>query len=183
MKLKILIILSLLALLIGSGRFGTLIQTNWLNASAASQQKDPFYLMAHESLGFLRDGLPAKEVIKNLGEPGRKSAKIVWGADGLEHQTWYYQTKGIELDIANEVKRQTLRTVNMITIRKPCTYRTKRNIGIGSSKNDLLKVYRNEIDHKASQGNIIIAGSVYGGVFFTLEKNQVSKIFIGAGAE
>ena len=30
---------------------------------------------------------------------------------------------------------------------------------------------------------VLLAGSIYGGIFFTFKKDKVSEIFLGAGAE
>lgn len=138
-----------------------------------------FGLMKDESLDFLKENLFDIVVLKKLGEPEEKSEAIVWGADGLEHQTWFYKIKGIELDMVRDKDNQ---VINMITITYPCTYKTKRNIGIGSTKDEVISAYKNEIDPTNIKG-IIIAGTVYGGIIFHFVDNHVSLIYIGASAE
>lgn len=156
-------------------------------AAAAASKQDygaiGFELIRTEALGSMHDGLAGAEVVQALGEPEEKSEATEWGADGAVHQTWNYPSKGIELDmIENEQKEQ---AINMITIKAPCTYRTKRGIGIGSKWEEVMAAYRNEIDlaNQESPKESIVAGTIYGGVIFSLENDQVVSIFIGAGAE
>lgn len=139
-----------------------------------------FDLMRQESLGVLKDGMSAVEVINNLGEPVQRSKAVEWGADGLVHQTWFYHEKGIELDLVKDEEKQ---AVNMITIKSPCRFRTNRNIGIGSTKDEVITAYQEEINPESGNNDSIVAGSVYGGMIFSFEKEQVSEIFIGAAAE
>ena len=60
-----------------------------------------------------------------------------------------------------------------------------RNIGIGSSKDEVLHAYNKEINFTENdlEFDTIVAGTVYGGVIFTFKNNYVSSIFIGAAAE
>jgi hypothetical protein len=81
-------------------------------------------------------------------------------------------------------------TINMITIKKPCAYKTKKNIGIDSTRDEVLKEYANEIDLSGTSLNFsglsskeLIAGSIYGGMIFKFENDRVSSIFLGVAAE
>lgn len=157
------------------------------DASIGRNNKDygsiGFELMDNESIGFLKRNIPDKDVTKDLGEGEAKSNAIEWGADGMEHQTWYYRTKGIELDMIRlESSNQ---VVNTVKISSPCNYKTKRGIGIGSTKEEVLNAYKDEInpEESAKDSSVLVAGSIYGGIVFRLENNQVSSIFIGAAAE
>jgi hypothetical protein len=58
----------------------------------------------------------------------------------MEHQTWYYPSKGIELDVVRGEGDKLV--INSIKITKQCNLRTRKNIGIGSSKSDVLDAYR-----------------------------------------
>lgn len=148
--------------------------------------KTGFDLMRKESLGSLRLELAGTAVRNLFGEPNEKSKQVVWGADGEEHQTWYYKSKGIELDMMGPKSKQ---EINMITINKPCTLKTGRGIGIGSTKKEVFNAYKKEINHDSSNPEMqtdpdtVVAGTVYGGVIFNFRNDQVSKIFIGAAAE
>ncbi|MCX7708413.1 MAG: hypothetical protein N2484_01040 [Clostridia bacterium] len=150
------------------------------------QEKDygeiGFDLVKNESLGSLKYGLTEKELVQKLGQPEEKSKAMVWGSDGMEHQSFYYKAKGIELDMIKDENVWSIRTIN---IKKPCDFKTKRNIGIGSSKEEVLKVYKEELNPENSGHDTesYIAGTVYGGIIFGFENGEVSSIFIGAAAE
>lgn len=147
-----------------------------------------FALMRSEQLGPLRLGLSADEVLQALGKPVEKSDRGVWAADGAEHQSWRYVAQGIVLGMIAE-GADNEQYVDAITISIPCRFETTKHIGIGSSRGEVLEAYRNEIAQSSgdsavgSSDETVIAGSVYGGVVFTIEHDRVSGIFIGAGAE
>lgn len=139
-----------------------------------------FKLMDRETVGGLKRGMTDKSVVSLLGEAQEKTEILVWGADGLKHQTWKYEAKGIELDLTGEQGSQ---KVNMIHIRRPCELKTSRDIGIGSKKEDVEKKYRSEIGKEYSNETAIVAGTVYGGIIFEIKDGLVESIFIGAAAE
>lgn len=145
-----------------------------------------FDLMRNETLGLLKIGVSADEVVKGVGKPAKKSLAKIWPADGWEHQDWYYPEKGIEL---NMVRRDGIQVVSMIDVKSPCKFKTKRGIGIGSAAIDVETAYNNEINPQYREifgvKNLdkLIAGTVYGGVMFSLQDDVVSEIFIGAAAE
>jgi predicted small secreted protein len=163
----------------------TAATTEPIDAVTVSEQTgsdDEFQLMREESLGVLRYGLGEKDVIDALGEPEEKAEAAEWGADGLIHQSWYYKTKGMEL---NMVKQDDKFNVFTIKISKPCGYKTKKGIGIGSSRKDVEAAYESEINQaeNSDDSTSLVAGSIYGGVFFTLKDDKVTEIFFGAAAE
>lgn len=134
------------------------------------------------AIGFLSLSTIDKELIKNIGQPKTKSEEVVWESDGLEHQTWTYEDKGIELGMIRNKREQ---QVWSIKITSPCDYKTNKNIGIGSSKIEVINAYKDRINEEHSVGNqdIIVLGSVYNGMIFHFENNKVASIFIGAAAE
>jgi hypothetical protein len=140
-----------------------------------------FALMQQDALGFLRLDAPAALVLEKLGTPAEQSEAVYWGADGQYHQTWIYKEAGIQLDMVRE--EQGPQTVNMITVTAPCALQTTRGIGVGSSVGDVKAAYAKEIPPEYSSGDKIIAGTVYGGIIFTISGGAVSRIFIGAAAE
>lgn len=135
-----------------------------------------------ESLGILRLGALLTDVSKELGKPEIKTKSILWEADGQKHQTWTYSKQGIVLDVVVE-KNPRLSWVNMITIISPCTFKTKRNIGIGSTKREVENQYKELITEENSGEEQIILGSIYGGIIFTFKNGIVDSIFFGALAE
>lgn len=147
-----------------------------------------FALMQSERLGPLRLGLPAGEVLKALGKPDEKSERALWAADGAEHQQWRYPAQGIVLGMIAEGSGNE-QQIYAITISAPCRFRTARDIGIGSGRGEVLEAYRREIARSSGDSAVgisddaVIAGSVYGGVVFTIKHDKVTAVFIGAGAE
>lgn len=127
-------------------------------------------------------GMTMKEVVGKLGEPETKSAEQEWGADGWIHQDWEYKAKGIFLNMARE-KDSSAIEIFSISITNPCQFKTKKNIGIGSTYDEVKTTYAQVIDTTASDENVITVGSLYGGIIFEFENKKVTKIFVGAAAE
>jgi len=140
-----------------------------------------FDLMEKETLGTLKLGLKLSELKNILGEPNIIKENVLWDADGEFHQTIIYSNYGIELDMMG--KKEMDKIINMITVESPCEYKTGRGVAIGSNYQDVEKLYKDYINPTFSDNEIIIAGSVYGGVIFKFEKEKVKSIFIGASAE
>jgi len=60
----------------------------------------------------------------------------------------------------------------------------KKGIHIGSSEGETIHAYQREYNPGDSQkGHLVVAGSIYGGVLFTIVNGRVSKIFLGAAAD
>ncbi|HEV7780746.1 MAG TPA: hypothetical protein VGO58_05745 [Chitinophagaceae bacterium] len=127
-------------------------------------------------------GLVDSKTIEELGQPDSKSKAEEWDADGLIHQDWKYRSKGITLNMSGE-KKDATQQIFSITITTPSGLKTSRNIGIGSDYKDVMAAYQKEIDKEASIENMIVVGSVYGGIIFHFKNEKVEKIFIGAAAE
>lgn len=138
-------------------------------------------IMQSERIGELHYGLGLKKMIDLLGQPEEKSEPELWGADGEYHQTYQYPEKGIELDLIG--KKETDQKINMITVHAPCEYKTQKGIGIGSSIDEVTNAYKDKIDPQASDNEMIVVGSVFGGLLFDMENNKVESIFIGASSE
>jgi hypothetical protein len=148
--------------------------------SKTNYTKIGFALMK-ENMGFLSVGLPDSVVLKKLGDPEKKSAARIWGADGMEHQSWYYQSQGIELDMIQKDNQQ---IVDRISIKSPCDYKTQRGIQIGSKEIEVQTAYKTEINpYDSKPDSAIVAGTIYGGIIFGLKNGIVNSIFIGAAAE
>ena len=119
--------------------------------------------------------------MKKLGEPENKSAAQIWGADGMEHQRWFYPAKGIELGMIRKGSQQ---VVDRISLTSPCDYKTQRGIQIGSKVAEVQLAYQPEINPQTGQTDSrIVAGTIYGGIIFGVKQGAVTSIFIGAAAE
>jgi len=120
--------------------------------------------------------------LKLLGEPASKSKAVEWGADGLMHQDWIYKSKGITVNM--DKSKEGTQTIFSITVSSPCTFKTRKNMGIGSTYKEVMAAYEKKIDKTASDNKTITVGSVYGGIIFTFGKDdKADTFFIGAAAE
>ena len=136
-----------------------------------------------ERLGKLQLGLGEKEVKQIISGKPQLGREELWGADGQYHQEWRYPAAGITLGMASE-KKGGPKSVFSITITSPSTLQTQRGIGIGSTEAEVATAYgafRNAEDSKP--GEVLVAGSIFGGAMFHLQQGKVSRIFIGAAAE
>jgi hypothetical protein len=149
--------------------------------------KDSIYLslgqklLESEHIGNLKIDMPESEISKQLGKADEISKPTKWETDGLNHQTLIYKQKGIELDICWDKPKD--KKIFTITINSNCKLKTLCNIGIGSPRELVIEKYKTEIDTRSIELNTITAGSVFAGMVFTFENNNVSSIFIGATAE
>jgi hypothetical protein len=136
-----------------------------------------------EQIGKLRLGLPEPEV--KLIIPGKPvlGPEKLWGADGQYHQEWHYPDGGISLGMVAK-KKGGIKSIESITLTSPSTLQTQRGIRIGSTEAEVVKAYgpfRNAEDSRP--GELLVAGSIFGGVMFDFQQERVSRIFIGAAAE
>lgn len=68
----------------------------------------------------------------------------------------------------------------------PSTRRTKRGIGIGDTAEMVMKAYSDALapnQESEPSEETIVAGSLYGGLAFTLEDGIVTEMFLGAMSE
>jgi len=136
-----------------------------------------------DTLGKLALEQPAASVLKMLGKPESKGKDEKWEAIGKCVQEWNYPRQGISVKMAVAEPKDERRVV-MLTASGGCTLATSRGIKFCSTEAEVAKAYkdvRNAEDRKA--GHTFVAGSVYGGVIFTISNGKVSEIFIGAAAE
>ena len=140
--------------------------------------------MESESLGSLKLRTSQSELLTLMGEPDSKSDAEIWGADGLEHSSWSYASKGLEIGMAKQPD-DTEAYIFSLTATAPCDLATKRGIKLGDSKDVVLSAYKNEIDPSANDDtdSWIVVGSVYGGMGIGIENGLVTYIFIGSSAE
>lgn len=150
-----------------------------VNTTGKSYDDIGIDLLKTERIGELKMGTSGTKLTELFGTPEKKSKPLVSEADAATHQTWEYKALGISVDLVGENELET----NSITMSAPCTLKTSQQIGIGDTKESVLKAYSDSIDKDSGDDNTMVAGSVYGGVIFTLENNKVKSIFIGASAE
>ncbi len=154
-----------------------------LVGSPSHAKDDEFHILRTESIGGLKIGMSAEKVRASIHSKPSLGPNVKWGADGMFHQGWKYSAIGLEVGmVAN--KKGTPQTIDRITAVTPCTFATSRGIKVGSPEAQVKKTYKGEINQESSQdGKVLIAGSVYGGIIFTIQNGSVSRIFLGAAAE
>ena len=138
---------------------------------------------AKEQIGKLHLDLSAREVQQIIpGKPTRGPEEL-WDADGEYHQEWHFTAGGITLGMVAK-KKGGPQSIWSITITSPSLLQTQRGIRIGSTEAEVVKAYgrfRNAEDSKP--GELLVAGSIFGGVMFDFQLGRVKRIFIGAAAE
>jgi hypothetical protein len=137
-------------------------------------------LLTAEHIGPLKYGTPQSAVLRAFGRPSSKSAETYEGATGDWIQTWSYP--GLRIDMASQKKGAAKSLVRLTVTR--AGLRTARGIGVGSGETAVRKAYADVIDRSGGgAAGHIVAGSIYGGVIFTIKNGKVVEIFLGAAAE
>jgi hypothetical protein len=136
-----------------------------------------------EQIGKLHIGLSEKEVKQAIPGKPTRGAERWWGADGQYHQEWRYTAGGITLGMVAK-KKGGSQSIESMTITSPSTLKTQRGIGIGSTEAEVVKAYGSFRNAEASKpGEVLVAGSLFGGVIVHFKQGKVDQIFIGAAAE
>jgi hypothetical protein len=151
-------------------------------ACSVSPSAGDFYILHNERIGDFRIGLSAAEFQGDIVCPLKRGPEQLWGADGAYHQEWEYSGCGMTLGMVSEEKGA-IKSIESITLTRPSTLTTKRGIGIGSTEQEVMRVYKPYWNREESGHETFVAGSIYGGLMFSLEDGQVTRIFLGAAAE
>ena len=142
-----------------------------------------FSLMKSESIGPAKIGLTGDSLIKNFGRPDSMGPIQMSQASGSYIQNWVYNKIGIKFEMESHDSLGPKR-VSSIEVVSPCTLSTKKGIKIGSGLDEVKKEYGEYQDKENSdEKSSFVAGSIYGGMIFSIEAGKVNKIFIGASAE
>lgn len=147
-----------------------------------TKRGDALDLLARESVCGIKIDMPEKIVAGNFGN-WEHSPIEYWPADGLYHQRRYLASRDIELNFSSEDSSFEKPVVSSILLGERANLKTARNVGIGSSYDQVYSAYRDDINKEESNDSVLVAGSVYGGLIFMLENGKVSRIFLGAAAE
>ncbi len=136
-----------------------------------------------EKVGPLRIGMSGESLVEAFGEPAGKTPFEKWGADGLEHQDWKYPGKGVTVGMVKTSGGGVV--ADRITLGGKSTLKTARNVGIGSTREEVKTAYLDDIDPESDplDEEKIVVGSLYGGIVFTMKEKKVTEIFVGAAAE
>lgn len=154
-----------------------------LSFSAMAVQPDPLMLIKNEKIGGIHLDFPATRLPAQPKCPVKLGPNQLWAADGLYHQTWDYPACGLSYNMSSDSPNG-IKQVFSITIKAPSRLATKRGIRIGSSEKDARKAYAQEFNASESlAGEMLVFGSIYGGLIMHLKRGVVSEIFLGAAAE
>ena len=142
-----------------------------------------FDLMARDSVGPIKLGMTESEVPAALGTPDEESEAQMWGADGLKHSDWTYTNEGLTINMVESTNGESEFVAYTINAAAPCALATQKGIKIGDGKDAVLAAYGDAIDPTTVTEDSIVAGTVFGGIVFTLQDGNVTSIFLGAAAE
>lgn len=148
--------------------------------SARAADPDP---LESETLGGLKLGQSAAELVKRLGPPKSKGKEVEWGATGDWVVEWRYPDKGLKFQMASG-KKGGSKTILTMESAAPSQLATAKGIKLGSSEAEVRKVYGSlEEKEQSKPGESFVAGSIYGGIIFRFKNGKVDSIFFGAAAE
>ncbi len=148
-----------------------------------------------ETFAPLAIGMTVSEVEAALGPPDKRPALQSEAATGDFVASWTWKRQGISLTLRGSSESDAEPTVRSIRLQKPSPFRTAKGVGIGSTREEILAAYgayqEEESPADAPEGmgemdpdpNVLVIGSIYGGLIFHFENNRVSWLFLGAGAE
>ncbi len=143
-----------------------------------------------EQIGGLGLGDSAKKAVTLLGVPVDVDEEYPNEVDGGFTRQWKH-SNGITLNIWTEKSEknpdaQTEKgSVGFITVNSPSQAKTRYGIGIGATRSQVLAAYGDCISAEEQNGDSesVLAGTVYGGVLFSMRDGKVESIDVGAMAE
>jgi len=144
-----------------------------------------FALLQHDHFGGLHYSMLYEDIVSYMGPPDWVFEPELWSADGLYHWSVIYDANGyMHISFVNETGQHEGGRVYSILTATYHSDTTARGIRLGSTRADVLEAYADVINEEDSRGNRIVAGSVYGGVFFFMDHNdEVEMIFVGASTQ
>lgn len=158
-------------------------QTNLQDEAQHKKKVTGMYYLDEGSFDKLSIGLSSDQVVQYYGQPKQRSQEIRYEATGLYGQEWNYPLLGMTLYFSREDNKNGVPKLEGLKAVTPCTFKTEKNIRLGDSKQSVEEAYQNELDKEESTDDLLIVGSIYGGILFRMEKQQVVEIFFGAIAE
>jgi hypothetical protein len=140
------------------------------------------HILDWETIGPLKIGMPAKQVVKLLGEPKDQSDLVEEGATGMYVTDWEWPATSITIRMSSAKLKGPYR-VTSIQTSVPNELTTSRGATIGTPASELPALYLRNVDEGTNDDpNQYLVGSVYGGLLFTLKDGRLISIFLGAMA-
>lgn len=135
------------------------------------------------TMGPLSTGLTVEEVVALFGEPASRQELIEEGATGLWVSEWEWPTRGVSVQMAGTTEVGPM-TVNSFTVTAPFAEATDRGVKLGDPVAKVAAAYGDTYDKLGSrEGELYVAGSLFGGILFNLDQGKVTRIFVGAASE
>jgi hypothetical protein len=127
--------------------------------------------LVDDTLTYMFGGNSIENVNESLGEPDRK----------IEYDDFvrYYYEQGLEIDVLYQNDQPVL--FNYIYFHPACALETEKSVGVGSSKEDVLKEYCNGINAEKSNDNVIVVGDNNIGIIFIIFNDTISSMYIALG--
>jgi len=152
------------------------LEAEYKNADDVKQR------IMRETIGGLKLGMDAEKAVSMLNEPDSKTKPVEEAATGYIKSEWIWKSKGVQLTMDSSHGNN---EVVAIVVRHPFKGKTSCGISIGSTMEEAKNTYGKYLDKDFSQGDSIIAGTVYGGILFSkgASSDKIGSIAIGAFAE
>jgi hypothetical protein len=146
----------------------------------AVEPSDEFSVMHAEGFGALRIGMKEAEMLAAL--PGAKAQGECAPSevDGGSYR-WFRDAKaGVDIVVSCDGDKP----VGSIHVVAPSTLTSRRGIGLGATAEAVTKAYADVLSREEPPTEDgIVAGSIYGGLVFSLKDGKVTEMFLGAMAE
>ncbi|UOO37492.1 hypothetical protein IZU99_09615 [Oscillospiraceae bacterium CM] len=168
-KRMVLFVIAVMMCFVGCTSINNNAKTN--NASM-SENSNKYDSLLDETLNETFGGWWPDDFVNKFGKPEKT-------VNAEDYDRWYFK-QGVEIDVVDQNDIPTL--FNYIYIAPDSSIKLNRDIGIGSTRDDVLKAYEKEVNQKESNNHMLIAGDRYGGIIFIIEQNVVTSIYIATGA-
>lgn len=139
-------------------------------------------LLKDEAIGGIRMDMTDKEVVAVLGPPSKKGKPIEEGATGETVAQWEWKKAGINVLFSDAAKSPKVRGIGLTD---PSTLKTKKGVGIGSSRAALDTAYgagRMKSGDDGADASYTV-GNHYYGLVFSFEGDNVKSAYWGVLAE
>ncbi|MBP9084636.1 MAG: hypothetical protein KBG15_00900 [Kofleriaceae bacterium] len=139
-------------------------------------------LLKDEAVGGIRMDMTDQEVIAVLGQPSKKGTPMEEGATGETVAQWEWKKTGINVLFTDANKTPKVRGIGLTD---PSTLKTKKGIGIGSSRAELDTAYGAGQMKSGDDGAdaSYTVGNHYYGLVFSFEGGKVKSAYWGVLAE
>ena len=139
-------------------------------------------LLKDEAIGGIRMEMTDKEVVAVLGQPSKKGKAIEEGATGETVAQWEWKKAGINVLFTDANKTPKVRGIGLSD---PSALKTKKGVGIGSSRAELDTAYGAGHMKAGDDGPdaSYTVGNHYYGLVFSFEGGKVKSAYWGTLAE